>query len=221
LNEHFIRNEFRQFQLRVMGWTAIAIAPVAWISATAIHDLPFPQSISETATAANMSSPILPFCLGAFALFSLTYAMLHGHDALDRVLPGIMCAGFTIVAMQMCNSPYIEVDRVGLLGLNRNVSGTAHGIGALAGFGALIGWILFCFTKSNLPRHRQTQEKRTRNHIYTVLGMLMVASLTLFALQRFGLTREGFAVVFWAEVQMLTFGGTACLIKGGTALRDK
>jgi hypothetical protein len=186
-----------------------------------IHGLPFPGSISETGTAANMSSPILPFCLGAFALFSLTYAVLHGHDKLDSVLPSLMCAGFTVVAMQMCDSPYIEVERVGLLGLSRQWSGTVHTIGALAGFGAMICWILFCFTKSDLPRHRQTQEKRTRNHVYSVLGMLMVASLTLFALQRFGLTREGFAVVFWTEVLMLTFGGVACLVKGGFALRDK
>ena len=221
MSEHLVRCQFRRFQLCAMGWTAIVIAPAAWFSMTVIHGLPFPDSISETGTAANMSSPILPFCLGALALFSLTYAVQHRYDGLDRTLPGLMCAGFTVVAMQMCESLYIETSRVGLLGLSKQGSGAVHAAGAVTGFGALIGWILFCFTKSNMPRRLQTREKRIRNRVYAVLGMLMVASLSLFLLQRIGLFGDEFPVVFWAEALMLTFGGIACLIKGGFALRDR
>jgi len=85
----------------------------------------------------------------------------------------------------------------------------------------LIGWILFCFTKSDKPRRMQTREKKRRNRTYSVLGTLMVASLSLFILHHFNVTGEGFAVVFWAEALMLTFGGAACLIKGGFALGDR
>jgi hypothetical protein len=48
----------------------------------------------------------------------------------------------------------------------------------------------------------------------------MIFSLSLFTFNRFGAFTPGFPVVFWAETLMLTFGGIACLIKGGIVFSD-
>ena len=216
-----IKKGFRQFQLKTMGIVAIFIGPVVLFATMVIHNLPFPQSISETATIANRTAPILPFCLGALALFALTYAIIHAYDKIDRVVTGGMFTGFTVVAMQMCYSPYIEVQQVGMLGLSPHVSNLFHTIGAVIGFGCMIIWIMLCFTKSDKSKNAQTKEKRLRDICYFGLGTAMVFSLFLFVYDFMGLLGNDFPVVFVTECLMLTFGGVACLLKGGFFLGDK
>jgi hypothetical protein len=211
---------FRCFQLKAMGYAAIFIGPITLFAVTVIYGLPFPMSISETATIANKTAPLLPFCLGALALFALTYAIVYAHDRMDRALPAGMSAGFTMVAMQMCDSPYVAAERVGVLGLTPFWSDAVHCAGAVAGFGCMIAWVMFCFTKSGFPKHLRTKEKRTRDNIYFWLGICMMLSLGLFVYDYLGLLGDGFPVVFAAECVMLTFGGAACLVKGGAFLRD-
>ena len=213
--------EYRKFQLICLGWIAIGIAPVVLFFTMVIHRLPFLKSISESGTIANAVSPILPFCLGALALFSLTYAIKYKYDKTDVVLTSLMFAGFTAVAMQMCLSPYILGDKIGVLGLPPGASGIVHNVGALAGFGGMILWITFCFTKSDKRKHEQTKEKRERNLVYRNIGICMIASLAIFILDWIGLFGGNFPTVFIVEAIMLTFGGGACLIKGGMFLKDK
>ena len=190
-------------------------------AAMLVYGLPFPRSISETATIANRTDSILPFCLGALALFSLTYAIVYAHDRMDRILPSGMFIGFTAVALQMCASPYIEVTRVGFLGVSMAVSNAIHSAGAIFGFGCMILWIMTCFTKSDKAKNMQTKEKKLRDTCYFWLGAAMLFSLLIFLFNFIGLLGHDFPVVFAAECLMLTFGGVACLIKGGFVLRDK
>lgn len=211
---------FRLFQLQVMGFISIFIGPIVLADSTLIHRLPFPQSISETGTMSNMVSMVLPFCLGALALFSLTYAMVYAYDKLDKLFTFAIFGGFSIVAMQMCNSPYIDVERVGLLGLTPDWSAAVHSVGAVVGFGAMICWILLCFRKSNKKKDQRTKEKNIRNTCYTIFGSAMILSLSLFIFNAVGWFGEGFPTLFICEWLMLTFGGIACLIKGGLFMRD-
>ena len=212
---------FRKFQLKVMGFIAVFIGPVVLISTMLVHRLPFPASISETATIANKTSAILPFCLGALALFALSYAIRHAHDWLDRVILSCMFAGFTVVALQMTTSPYVMIDGVGILGLSKAASGALHTVGAVVGFGAMILWVMICFTKSEFPQSLRAPQKHTRNRLYFGLGLAMLFSLSLFIFNFFGFLGYGFPVVFVAEWAMLTFGGIACWLKGGLFLYDK
>lgn len=215
------REGLRSFQLKVMGFIAIFIGPIVLFVTMAIYDLPFPQSISETATIPNKTAPILPFCLGALALFALSYAIVHVYDRMDRILTTGMFVGFTIVALQMCKSPYIDARRVGAFGVTESTSNMLHGVGAVAGFGCMIMWVMLCFTKSDKRKHEHTKEKKLRNNCYFWLGLAMLLSLMLFVVKHIGLLGGGFPVVFTTECFMLTFGGVACLIKGGLFLRDK
>jgi len=215
------RKGFRRFQLKSMGVIAIFIGPVVLFATMVTHGLPFPLSISETATIANRTAPILPFCLGALALFALTYAIVYAHDRMDRVVTAGMFAGFTVVALQMCASPYVDVERVGLLGVSPTMSGILHNIGAVIGFGCMIVWVMLCFTKSDREKNKRTKEKRKRDTVYFWLGIAMVLSLALFVFNKMGLLGDDFPVVFVAECFMLMFGGLACLLKGGVVWRDK
>lgn len=214
------KKSFRRFQLNAMGFVAIFIGPAILFSTTQIHHLPFPRSISETATVANRTDSALPFCLGALALFSLTYAAVHAYDRLDKILPIGMFSGFTVVALQMCGSPYIEVERVGFLGVSESASNLLHSGGAVVGFGCMILWVILCFTKTD-KTNKPTKEKRLRNACYGWLGTGMILSLFLFVFHLVGWIDDHFPVVFVAECMMLTFGGVACLIKGGLFLKDK
>jgi len=216
-----LKKTFRRFQLETMGFVAIFIGPLVLFTTSITYGLAFPQSISETGTIANRAGPILPFCLGALALFALTYAIVHAYDKMDKIFTFGMAAGFTVVAMQMCSSEYINLARVGLLGVSPETSHTIHIIGAIAGFGSMILWVMLCFRKSDKRKGQRTKEKNTRNNVYFYFGLAMLLSLGLFVLDSAGVFGEGFPVVFVAECAMLLFGGIACLIKGGLVLADK
>ena len=215
------KKNFRRFQLVTMGFVSIFIGPLVLFTASVIYKLTFPNSISETATIANRTGAILPFCLGALALFALTYVIVYAYDRWDKIFTAGMASGFTLVAMQMCLSDYIEVSRVGLFGVAPEVSHILHMIGAVAGFGSMIFWVMFCFRKSDKRRDRQTKEKHLRNTIYFYSGIAMILSLGLFIFDMVGVFGQGFPVVFVAECAMLLFGGGSCLIKGGLFLKDK
>jgi len=212
---HNVQALYRKFQLCVMGIVAILIAPFALIDATLVHGLPFPQSISETGTMANTVSPILPLCLGALALFSLTYAVKHKYSRLDSIFTMGMFIGFVLVAVQMCRSPYVQGDSVGVFGLSPAWSNIVHLFGAFLGFSSLILWVLVCFSKSNLSPKRRTPQKHIRNNCYYTLGLLMVSALVLFVLDLCGLFGDDFPLVFVLEWTILTLMGVACCIKGG------
>ena len=215
------RKGFRRFQLLCMGWVSIAIAPAVLITATAVHGYPFPQSISETATMANTAAPILPFALGALALFSLSYAVRYAYDYFwDRVFTLFMFAGFTVVAMFPCASPYVEGQGAGVIAVTPEVSGWLHNAGALVGFGAIICWILICFRKSDLPKRARTGQKNRRNVCYSFFGWGMLGAMAVFASDLLGLFGDGFPVVFAVEVILLVFAGAACLLKSGLVLKD-
>jgi len=215
------RGAFRKFQLKAMGFTAIFIAPVVALVTKLIYGYPFPKSVSETGTIANQTGQILPFGLGALVLFSLTYLITYAYDNLDKAFLSGMLAGFTMVAMQMCQSGYITVDRVGILGVSPAISHLIHCIGAVIGFGSMISWIMFCFRKSDKRREEQTVEKRLRNTVYFWLGVAMIASLLLFVVDSTGLFGSDFPIVYVCEAVMLFLGGIACLIKGEMFFADK
>ena len=212
----------RWFQLRVMGIVSLVLPPFAIILVMLIHGLPMPMSISETATMVDASEFLLPLCLGAYSLLSLTYALHYSYDdILDKIITASMCGGFFLVAVQKCASPYVTGTSIGLFRLTPEWSHIVHCVGAVVGFGAMILWIMLCFSKSNKPKKKQTKQKRLRNNLYYGFGWAMIASLGIFAFDLFGLLGSGFPTTFIAEWILLTFGGVACLIKGGAFLRDK
>jgi len=186
------------------------------------------MSISETATNFNQTNFILPFSLGALAIFALSYSIVSAYDTTDRILSMTIAIGFFVTAAQPCLSEYtltlyetLGVDRVGLFMLHPETSGTVHNTAAIISFGAMILWIMFKFRASDKPKNKQTPQKKIRNSIYFWIAVAMIACLGLFVFELFGILRENFPTVYWAEAGMLTFAAPAVWIKGGLFLRDK
>lgn len=215
------KGSLRKTQLIIMGFVALAIAPIVAIVTMVVYGLPFPNSISETGTIANQVSPILPFILGMLAIFSLSYSIVYAYSKADSISTAGMFIGFTIVALQMCGSSYVNVPQVGILGVSKEVSAFLHSAGALIGFGSLLYWIIFCFTKSNLPPGLRTKEKQIRNKIYYAAGGTIAICIILFILDVVGILNTDFPIIFWLEAIVLTFCGIACIIKGELILKDK
>jgi len=205
-----------------MGIIALALPPLAIVLVMVVYGLPAPESISQTATIAAQTDFLLPLCLGALALFSLTYAIEFSYaDKLDKILTACMFGGFLLVAVQPCASHYITAERVGLLGVTQQISHIIHSAGAIVGFGGMILWIMLCFTKSDKPKVKQTVQKRVRNTIYYWIGWFMLGSLLIFIFDVIGFFGTDFPVLFIIEWYMLGFGGIACLLKSGAFLRDR
>ena len=212
----------KHFQLAILGWIAILLAPLVWFSSF-LHGFDFPQSISETGTMANTVSFFLPIALGALAIFSGTYGYKYSYDYIwDKILPYTMCVGFLLVAFFPTASPYITQEFVGPFPVTPEASHVVHVIGALAGFGALIAWILVCFTKTDKSRE-QTQQKFYRNLIYYIMGGAILMCLPVLILSMTDQLNPHFALVFWLEAGILFGAGLCCLVKSGLirVLRDE
>jgi hypothetical protein len=214
----------RSFQLNFMAVLAFLMPLLVMVIARFRYGLPYPASISETATIIEGTVSILPYGMGALALFSLNYAINFAHDYwLDRVLPALMFLGFTLVAAQPCASPYLISDRVGWFSLTQEASNLVHCVGAVGGFGSAILWVLCCWTRSDLPKAKQTFMKRVRNSVYGTLGCLMIASLFIFVLDWIGVFYDGFEAVMNTEWALCALFALALATKGEMFkfLRDK
>lgn len=200
------KNNMYNRQLFIMGLLAIIIAPLVLFDTVIVYKLPFLNSISESGTIANQTSPILPIILGALAIFGLSYKSKWNSRG-DTLCTKVMAIGFLFVAMQMCGSDYVIQNRVGVLGLSKEISNVVHSIGALIGFGALLIWQMFYFTKSGLNK---SPEKVKRNKVYYTCSALSIIGIAIFiAGSLFNLPHY----VFWAEFVLLTLAGISCIVK--------
>ena len=203
-------------QLFIMGILAIIIAPLVLFDTVFVYGLPFLRSISESGTIANQTSAILPTILGSLAIFGLSYKSKYNSLG-DTLCTKIMAIGFLLVAFQMCGSDYVVQSKVGVFGLSKELSNIVHSIGALIGFGSLLVWQGWFFTKSD---GSPTKEKLKRNKVYYTCSALSVVGIIVFIIGAlFSLTHY----VFWAEFILLTLAGISCIIKSDILpiFRDK
>jgi hypothetical protein len=200
-------------QLVFLGFVALTIGIVCMLDVIFVYQLPALTSISESATTGNKAGMLLPFALGCMFTYCIAYV---GYCRSERILTRIMAIGFAVVALQICDSIYVTVDRVGLLGLSPQTSHILHTIAAVIGFGAMFIWVAFYFTRGVA---NPTPEKRTRNRIYLVCATFMASGIILFILGMFGLI--GAHSVFIAEEFLLIPAGFASIVKGGFLFEDK
>lgn len=200
-------------QMAFLGVVAITVGVVCLLVVTLIYHLPPLTSISESATTGNRAGMIVPFAQGCMFTYCIAYV---GYCHSERVLTRVMAVGFAISAMQLCDSPYLDFDRVGLLGLPIFWSDLVHFIGSIIGFGCMFIWIAFFFTRG-VPK--PTPEKLRRNQVYFACAVFMAAGILLFVMGLFN-THDPYRV-FIAEQFMLIPAGIALLVKSGVMLKDK
>ena len=101
--------------------------------------------------------------------------------------------------------------------------GIAHPWSAAGLFLVLAYFSYFLFTKSASEPSLQSPEKRTRNRVYRVCGVLMitfVGAIGVSYLPYFEGARVGYNVVFWMESAALWAFGASWFVKGETLWRD-
>ena len=157
--------------LFIMGVISILIGLIPQVQAALFYpDYVWFSSISASATTQSTTSMVLPLGLGAVLLFCMVY---KGYCKLDNWITNVVALGLFFVVAQPCLSRWTQnLERVGLFGLPPNVSGIVHNIGAFVGFGAMIFWVFYLFTKGR---------NKVRKIVYYVCSVIALTALgTLF-----------------------------------------
>lgn len=214
--------------LLILGVVTLAIGVVTAIEGL-LHGLHFFTSVSASATHPQ-TSMLLPFALGAMALFFTGY---QGYDVLDKVCAKVMAAGAFLVALQPSTSPANETSRsLGVFVLPPKASAIVHAVAALILFIVMVFWCWHCFSKTGPGT--PTKKKLQRNLVYRVCGIIGVVSLAplpaqdvvAFLSDFFGWEAAGlegfrrFPFIWLAELQLFVACGVAVLVKAGAFLRD-
>lgn len=101
-----------------------------------------------------------------------------------------------------------------------------HYVAAASFFLSLAYMSFFLFTKSNLPPHLRSQNKKLRNKLYRICAILMVLSIITILLWGFleifpKDIYEKYQLTFWLEVIAIESFGFSWLVKGETLFKDE
>jgi len=84
---------------------------------------------------------------------------------------------------------------------------------------------LFLFTKSDKSVKERNPEKKKRNRIYRICGILMIVAMAVIGLGYFEIIPKTYyddhQLTFWMETLAVESFGFSWLIKGGTLFKDK
>ena len=197
-----------------VGWLGMSLAPSMLLGNIIFGCTSIQDSISHYYY--TVTGDLFTGILCAVALFLFCY---KGYDYRDRT--SALAAGFfaVLIALFPTNSDSADSCAVFSLPLSglRNV---IHYGSAAIFFGVLAWMSLFLFTRS---RGRKTKEKKVRNKIYLVCGVIILACIVLIAIYNFIITDEAWdrhKPVFWLEWIALIAFGTSWLVKGELVLKD-
>ena len=150
-------------------------------------------------------TPALAGILTTAAVVLMCYDSYKPIDDIVTTLSGVCGLLIVLFPCHCCISP----EKVGLFQLPANMSHIIHSVSAVCFFLLLAFNSLFLFTRSKNEKNKQTKQKRTRNIIYHVCGIGMLAALILMPLPI-----HFFAKTFIVETIALTFFGVSWLVKG-------
>lgn len=154
--------------------------------------------------------------LSAVAMFLFAY---KGYERKDNFWTCL--AGFFALCIALFPTNDNSTDSCAVIHLPDNeLRRVIHYVSATAFFGILAGISLFLFTKN---RGQLTREKRARNKIYRLCGMLILLCIGLIGLYGLPKGSEGwssFKPVFWLEWVALLAFGVSWLVKGEFFLED-
>ena len=98
-----------------------------------------------------------------------------------------------------------------------------HYVSAAIFLSCLAGMSLFLFTRSNKSPEKRTPEKRIRNRIYRVCGVIMILAILGILAGVFGWIPDDafdkYQLVFWFETIAIEAFGLSWLVKGEAILK--
>ena len=199
----------------LIGWLGILLPVFCIIGGYFIKEHMIQGSISS-----YYYTNMRDFFVGVMFLVGLFLITYHGYDRLDTITFIIIGVFSLCVAIFPCFKADFK-DRIGIFNLLPKVSNVFHVISASAFFVLLAFTSLFLFTKHG--EKPITREKKNRNIIYIICGIVMlVTMIALVLLNLFGKDWIGqYPVVLIAEIILLWAFGISWLTKGQTIFPDK
>jgi hypothetical protein len=192
---------------RAIGVIGIALPFVLLIGAWALDGLGVQGSISDYYY--SVMRNVFVGSMVANGVFFLSYRYARADAALAALI-GLAAIGVALFP----TTPVLPTP--GQIAL-----GTVHFVSATVFFLALAGYSFFIFTRTD-PCRPMTPEKRMRNVLYRVSGILIVVCMALIALVNLLPTDaiDDLQPVFWLETVASVSFGVSWLVKGETLLKD-
>lgn len=202
---------------KAIGYLGILMPIIVRLGAYLFEGIPSNDSIS--AYYYTGMRDVFVGTLFANGVFLFCY---RGPDTQDNVLTNI--AGLSAVAIGLfpMDPAYnkIILERFPAIndpGCYQNHGVLGYHIYVVATFFAILSYLaIFRFTKSNQPQI--TKQKKSRNKVYIVCGIVMLISLgAIVLIKATGKTSS----IFWPETVAIVAFGIAWLTKGQAILKDK
>jgi len=155
--------------------------------------------------------------LCAIGVFLLATKGYGGWDVITGILAGVFAIGVGLLPTTLCDNPTETQQCIGHV----------HLTCAALLFFTLGCMSLFLFTKTNQTKENMTAQKRQRNCVYRICGVLIfvcIGVILVYKLSPVGTADScvaGHALVFWFESIAIVAFGFAWLVKGETILKDK
>lgn len=169
----------------------------------------------------TITGDLLVGLLCAVALFLISYKGYPG-ERLDNFLSssaGILALGVAFFPTNETSADSCAIIHLPLNDLRNNI----HNVFSAALFLVLSSISLFMFTKSKGVVI--TKQKKMRNRVYRICGVLMLICIVVLALYTNVRDRipwlKQYKPVFWLESMALLAFGISWLVKGGLFLKDK
>ena len=204
---------------RLIGVLSISL-PLLCLTGLVITATELQSSISHCYFT-NVRDVLVGVTIG-ISMFLITY---RGYALIDNVITNI--TGIAGIALALCpclcsyTNPELNLP-AGYFNIDPHVSSGIHLVSSVIFFLLLAFNSMFLFTKTD-PERAVTANKRKRNVVYIVCGLVMVVSMAIFAAFFLSMGKEKFdevPIAFFLESLMLLAFGTSWLVKGETIFRD-
>lgn len=202
---------------KALGYLAIAMPIVVRVGAYAFEGIPSSDSISAYYYTSMRDVFVgTLFAIGVFLFF------YRGQDPVDDVLTNVAGAAAVGIGLLPMDPAYHSVilarfPELANPGCYINHGPLGYHFVAVSIFFGLISYItIFRFTKPT--QARITRQKRSRNKVYVVCGVTMIASFIVIGVLKL---RVPSASIFWPETIAIVAFAVAWLTKGQAILKDK
>ena len=158
--------------------------------------------------------------LFVIGFFLITYKGEKVIDFIVTTISGVFCLGVSIFP---CRGYYDNAAKIGIFHINASTSDLIHLICAAAFLILLALNSLFLFTRNNSESNTISPEKKNRNIIYIVCGIVICISLLAIVFCSRILPaniKTGYKTTLISETVALIAFGTSWLVKGETLFRE-
>lgn len=162
------------------------------------------------------------FFVGILCVVALFLISYQGYERIDNIVANL--AGFSALGMIIFPTKisYKEIEKVGIFLIDDNISGFLHLTFATIFFFSLSYNSIFLFTK----RHSAniSKEKKRRNILYRICGIIMLLQILLIILYMVFLKEtylaKTYPILIFESIALFAFG-ISWLVKGNTFFRDQ